>query len=69
MNNPRTPYHIILAGLALFFAGMAVDLIQHGVDFIVEEFQTAPLAHGLPLLGILFVLVGTALGLIQTNRD
>ena len=69
MEKYKTPYYIILAGLALFFIGMAVDLIQHGLDFIVEEFQAAPLAHGLPLLGVIFVVIGTALGLLKANRD
>ena len=67
MKNSKTPYHIILAGLVLFFAGMAIDLIQHGMDFIVEEFQGAPLAHGLPLAGILAVILGTFLGLRRAN--
>ena len=68
MNNSKTPYRIILAGLALFFAGMAIDLIEHGMDFIVEEFRGSPLAHGLPLAGILVVIVGAVLGLRRTDR-
>jgi len=67
MKNSKTPYHIILAGLALFVVGMAIDLIQHGMNFIVEEFQGAPLAHGLPLAGILAVIVGTLLGLRRAD--
>jgi hypothetical protein len=69
MKNFKTPYHVILTGLALFFAGMAIDLIQHGLDFLVEEFRGAPLAHGLPLLGIVLVIVGTVLGLRRTNKS
>jgi hypothetical protein len=68
MSNSKTPYHIILAGLALFFAGMAIDLIEHGMNFIVEEFRGSPLAHGLPLVGILVVIVGAVLGLRRADR-
>jgi hypothetical protein len=69
MKNFKAPYHIILIGLALFFAGMGIDLIQHGLDFLVEEFQGSPLAHGLPLLGIVLVIVGTVLVLVRTKKD
>jgi len=63
MRNAKTPYHIILIGLALFFTGMAIDLIQHGMEFLVDEFQRSPLAHGLPLAGLLVIIAGTILGL------
>jgi hypothetical protein len=59
---PHIPYLIILIGLLLFFAEMAIDLGQHGKDFLVKEFQEAPWAHGLPLGGILVIFVGTVLG-------
>ena len=55
-------YLIMLAGLLLFFAGMAIDLMQHGKDFLLQEFQKAPVAHGLPLVGIVVILLGTAVG-------
>ena len=38
---------------------MAIDLGQHGKDFLVQEFREAPLAHGLPLAGIVLVVLGT----------
>ena len=68
MNNSRTPYYIILSGLILFFVGMAIDLIQHGMDFLVEEFRGSPLAHGLPLVGILVVVLGVGLGLWRAEH-
>ena len=68
MKNSKTPYYIILFGLILFFVGMAIDLIQHGMDFIVEEFRGSPLAHGLPLAGILVVLIGVGLGLWRAEH-
>ena len=58
----RLPYLMIVAGLLLFFAGMAIDLGQHGKDFLLHEFREAPLAHGLPLAGIVLVVLGTGLG-------
>ncbi len=60
---PPTPYVIILTGLALFGTGMIVDVVQHGIDFIISEFRHAPWAHGLPLAGIVLVMIGTAVGL------
>lgn len=39
--------------------GMLVDMGQHGIDFIISEFRHAPWAHGLPLAGLLLILVGT----------
>ena len=62
LKSPQTPYLIIVAGLLIFFAGMAIDLIQQGKVFLAQEFQEAPLAHGLPLVGIVVVMLGTALG-------
>ena len=58
----RLPYLIIVAGLLLFFTGMAIDLGQHGKDFLLEEFREALLAHGLPLGGIVLVVLGAELG-------
>lgn len=56
---PPTPYVIILIGFALFGIGMIIDVAQHGLEFIISEFRHAPWAHGLPLAGILLILVGT----------
>ena len=42
LKSPQTPYLIIVAGLLIFFAGMAIDLIQHGKVFLAQEFQEAP---------------------------
>lgn len=58
-NSSETPYVMILFGLALFGIGMVIDVVQHGLQFIMSEFRHAPLAHGLPLAGILLILVGT----------
>lgn len=60
---PPTPYVIILTGLALFGIGMIIDVVQHGIDFIISEFRHAPWAHGLPLAGIVLVIIGTGVGL------
>jgi hypothetical protein len=68
-RSPHIPYLIILTGLLLFFAGMVVDLGQHGKDFLVKEFQEAPLAHGLPLAGILVVIIGTVLGWRRAGKQ
>jgi hypothetical protein len=68
MKNSTTPYYIIVAGLVLFFAGMAMDLMQHGMDFLVEEFRGSPVAHGLPLAGILVIIFGAGLGLRRADR-
>jgi hypothetical protein len=67
-RSPYTPYLIILTGLLLFFVGMAIDLVQHGKDFVVQEFQDAPLAHGLPLAGMVIVLLGAVLGWLRTDK-
>ncbi len=58
-NSSETPYFMILFGLALFGIGMVIDVAQHGLEFILSEFRHAPLAHGLPLTGMLLILVGT----------
>ena len=58
-NSSETPYFMILFGLALFGIGMVIDVAQHGIDFIISEFRHAPWSHGLPLAGILLILVGT----------
>ena len=39
--------------------GMIIDVAQHGIDFIISEFRHAPWAHGLPLSGMLLILVAT----------
>jgi hypothetical protein len=68
-HSPYTPYLIILAGLLLFATGLALDAIQHGKEFLIQEFQEAPLAHGLPLAGIAVVIFGTALGWFRLRKD
>ena len=67
-RSPYTPYVIILCGLVLFALGMLVDLAQHGVDFLLAEFQGAPLAHGLPAAGILVVIAGTVVGWHRASK-
>jgi hypothetical protein len=47
---------------------MLVDLAQHGVDFLLAEFQGAPLAHGLPAAGILVVIAGTVVGWHRASK-
>ena len=61
-RSPYAPYFIITLGLVLFVIGMVVDLAQHGLDFLLAEFQGAPLAHGLPAAGILVIIIGTLIG-------
>jgi hypothetical protein len=68
-NSPYTPYLIILAGLLFFATGVAIDVTQHGKEFLIQEFQEAPLAHGLPLVGIAIVIFGTALGWLRLRKD
>jgi hypothetical protein len=68
-RSAYTPYIIILCGLVLFAIGMVVDLVQHGVDFLLAEFQGAPLAHALPAAGILVIIVGTLVGWRQAGKD
>jgi hypothetical protein len=69
MPSNRTPYRIIFSGLALFFAGMAVDLAEHGAEFLMMEIRNSPLAHLLPAAGILIVTVGAVLGWRRTGKD
>lgn len=60
MYKPAQPaYLMLVSGLVLFTFGMIIDVAQHGVEFIISEFRHAPWAHGLPLAGILLILVGT----------
>jgi hypothetical protein len=68
MPSNRTPYRIIFLGLALFAAGMAVDLAEHGMDFLIGEFQMSPLAHALPAAGILIVTAGALWGWRQGGK-
>ncbi len=58
-NSSQTPYVMILLGLALLGIGMVIDVAQHGIDFIIAEFRHAPWAHGLPLAGLVLVVIGT----------
>jgi hypothetical protein len=60
MNKPAQPaYLMLVVGLLLFTFGMIIDVAQHGLEFVISEFRHAPLAHGLPLAGMLLILVGT----------
>lgn len=60
MNKPAQPaYLMLVSGLVLFTFGMMIDVAQHGLEFVLSEFRHAPWAHGLPLAGILLILVGT----------
>jgi hypothetical protein len=60
MNKPAQPaYLMLVVGLLLFTFGMILDVAQHGLEFVISEFRHAPLAHGLPLAGMLLILVGT----------
>jgi hypothetical protein len=65
-----TRYLLIVLGLLLLVAGLAMDLSQHGMDFVVNEFRHAPVAHGLPLIGMVLILIGTTLASRhdKTNR-
>lgn len=67
-NRPYGPYAVIVLGFVLFVAGLAVDAAQHGLDFLVNEFRESPWAHGLPLIGIVLVMVGVALAWRHTGR-
>lgn len=60
MDKPAQPaYLMLVSGLVLFTFGMIIDVAQHGLEFVMSEFRHAPWAHGLPLAGILLILVGT----------
>ncbi|MDK2741759.1 MAG: hypothetical protein NDI90_02515 [Nitrospira sp. BO4] len=60
MYKPAQPaYLMLVSGLVLFTFGMIIDVAQHGLEFVMSEFRHAPWAHGLPLAGILLILVGT----------
>lgn len=56
--SAHTSYAVIVLGIVLFSIGLLIDLIEHGMEFVITEFRHAPLAHGLPLAGIMFVIVG-----------
>jgi hypothetical protein len=60
MEKPiRSAYIMLVGGLVLFAFGMVIDVFQHGLEFLLSEFRHAPLAHGLPLVGMLLIFVGT----------
>lgn len=60
MYKPVQPaYLMLVSGLVLITFGMIIDVAQHGLEFVMSEFRHAPWAHGLPLAGILLILVGT----------
>lgn len=60
MYKPAQPaYLMLVSGLVLFTLGMIIDVAQHGLEFVISEFRHAPWAHGLPLGGMLLILVGT----------
>ena len=44
-----------------------MDLGKHGIDFVINEFREAPVAHGLPLLGIILITIGTILAWRRDN--
>jgi hypothetical protein len=50
---------MLVSGLGLFTLGMIIDVAQHGLEFVMSEFRHAPWAHGLPVAGMLLILVGT----------
>ena len=51
-------YVMLLAGFVLFALGMVIDMAEHGPEFVFSEFRHAPLAHGLPVAGVLVILMG-----------
>jgi hypothetical protein len=60
MDKPiQSTYLMLVAGLVLFAFGMIIDVSQHGLEFLMSEFRHAPWAHGLPLAGILLILIAT----------
>lgn len=60
MDKPtRTASLMLVSGLGLFTFGMIIDVAQHGLEFVMSEFRHAPWAHGLPVAGMLLILVGT----------
>lgn len=58
-----------IIGVILLLLGMAIDLYQHGVDFLIREFTEAPWAHGLPIAGITLIIIGVVLGIYPTRRE
>lgn len=58
-KTARLAYLMLVVGLVLFTFGMIIDVAQHGLEFIMSEFRHAPWAHGLPLAGMLLILVAT----------
>ena len=67
-ESPRSPYLLIACGLVLFALGLGIDLYEHGIEFLIDEFRGSPVAHGLPLLGIVLVAVGVVMGLRATAK-
>jgi hypothetical protein len=60
MDKPiQSVYVMLVAGLVFFAIGMIIDVAQHGLEFLMSEFRHAPWAHGLPLAGMLLILVAT----------
>lgn len=60
MDKPtRTTPFMLVSGLVLFTLGMIMDVAQHGLEFVLSEFRHAPWAHGLPVAGMLLILVAT----------
>ncbi len=60
MDKPtRTASLMLVSGLVLFTLGMIIDVAQHGLEFVMSEFRHAPWAHGLPVAGMLLILVAT----------
>ena len=62
IHSARRPYAIIFSGLLLFVARLGIDLYQHGSDFIIHELYEAPVVHGLPIAGMVVILVGVIMG-------
>ena len=63
-----SPYVVIVIGLSFFIVGLGIDLAQHGTEFVLNEFREAPIAHGLPMIGIALIMLGTGLAWRQTKR-
>lgn len=55
----QSAYLMLVSGLVLFTVGMSIDVAQHGLEFVMSEFRHAPWAHGLPVAGMLLILVAT----------
>ena len=60
--QPAGPTRSFFSGLLLFVARLGIDLYQHGSDFIIHELYEAPVVHGLPIAGMVVILVGVIMG-------